>query len=415
MPPFPQPHLPLPPPLRAAELGTFTHHSVVERLPGIGRRILAENSFPASLCAALEALIAEIPHAPLRPLHDAHAPDAAGWARYLQPYLARNWLETPWFFVETYFYRRVMEALDYFGEGEFAGYDPYHLQKRTGLETSLAALRPFAAHLDGWLQAGPPDQDTLAHLLRLVLWGNQADLSLWPAGQGQPPGDQTLVADQDHLLIDHAPAAAAYLLDRPTPLPRLDLILDNAGLELLFDLFLAAFLLTAGLAEQVHLHLKSHPTFVSDALIADVHQAIEFLLAAPHPPVRAWGRRLREQLDSRALHLHHHFYWTSPLPFWELPPSLHTDLTSSRLLIFKGDANYRRLLGDRHWPYTTPFADLLAYAPAPLFALRVLKSEVLIGLPPGRAAQLDRQYPRWMVNGQWGLIQSVGISPHNPP
>ena len=44
-----------------------------------------------------------------------------------------------------------------------------------------------------------------------------------------------------------------------------------------------------------------------------------------------------------------------------------------------GDANFRRLIGDRHWPWSTRPEDVLSYFPAPLLALRTCKSEVLIG------------------------------------
>jgi hypothetical protein len=78
-------------------------------------------------------------------------------------------------------------------------------------------------------------------------------------------------------------------------------------------------------------------------------------------------------------------------------------------LINKGDANYRRLLGDRHWPYTTPLADILCYLPAPLAALRVFKSEVAAGLKPGQPESLDRADPGWKTNGKWGVLQFVKV------
>jgi hypothetical protein len=38
-------------------------------------------------------------------------------------------------------------------------------------------------------------------------------------------------------------------------------------------------------------------------------------------------------------------------------------------------------------------------------ALRVLKSELSLGLQPGEAGQLTRRDPDWMVNGRWAVIQ----------
>ena len=69
------------------------------------------------------------------------------------------------------------------------------------------------------------------------------------------------------------------------------------------------------------------------------------------------------------------------------------------------DANYRRLLGDRHWPLSSSLADTLRYFPAPLALVRVLKSETVIGLQPGQPGRLSRQDPGWMTDGKWGLVQ----------
>jgi hypothetical protein len=76
-------------------------------------------------------------------------------------------------------------------------------------------------------------------------------------------------------------------------------------------------------------------------------------------------------------------------------------------VISKGDANYRRFLGDAHWPPTTPFEAIVEYFPAPLVALRALKSEVIAGLAPGQAEQLQQEDPDWMVDGLRGIVQTA--------
>ena len=186
---------------------------------------------------------------------------------------------------------------------------------------------------------------------------------------------------------------------------RIDFMIDNAGLELIADLALADYLLTTGAAASVHLHLKMHPTFVSDAMKGDVNNTADFLAKANNTAVSAFGQRLMNDLASGRLILRDHQFWTSPLAFWELPQDLRQDLEQSSLIICKGDANYRRLLGDRHWPYTTSFQDILAYTPAPLLALRSLKAEVAAGLTQEQITRLNNDDPQWMVNGRWGVIQ----------
>lgn len=46
------------------------------------------------------------------------------------------------------------------------------------------------------------------------------------------------------------------------------------------------------------------------------------------------------------------------------------------MVFLKGDANYRRLIGDRLWSTDTPFLDVAGYFPARLCALRTLKAEL---------------------------------------
>jgi hypothetical protein len=105
------------------------------------------------------------------------------------------------------------------------------------------------------------------------------------------------------------------------------------------------------------------------------------------------------------LSLHNDWFWNSPLPGWEMPEALRRDLLGAALLISKGDANYRRWLGDRHWPFTTPFGDVVSYAPAPLVALRTLKAEVMAGLTEEKLRWVRKTDPDWLANGSWGVIQ----------
>jgi hypothetical protein len=67
--------------------------------------------------------------------------------------------------------------------------------------------------------------------------------------------------------------------------------------------------------------------------------------------------------------------------------------------------NYRRLLGDRHWPFETRFSDIVAYSPAPLLALRTLKSEVGCGLSRRQLDALSNNNESWRTNGEYGVIQ----------
>ncbi len=412
----------LPEPLRASETGTFTHHSVVERLPDIGRRVLAENEFPETVNNGILDLLDEIPEAPLRRLTDNLAPDVTSWSDYLKPYKGQNWLQVPWFLAETYFYRRVLEATGYFLDGPGRGIDPFAYQKGRGLEVSRDAIHDLTTQIESLIAGDARDQQSLANLLHIDLWGNQADLSLWPAGSQVDPTHGDDHQKRDHLLVDDSALVAAHLIEPDIPATRVDFLIDNAGFELVVDLCLAIYLLQAQLTETVVLNLKTHPTFVSDATEVDVHKTTAFLSTVGHTAMNSVASRLSQLLASGRIQLRSHFFWTSPMPMWEMPDALQKDLVQSTLIISKGDANYRRLLGDRHWPYTTPFADIVAYLPAPLAALRAIKSEVASGIKADQSISIASQDPTWMTSGRWGVIQfanpakaMTGHPPGDPP
>ena len=240
--------------------------------------------------------------------------------------------------------------------------------------------------------------------MNFALWGNRVDLSLWSAFENDRSRFD-IQAQQAHILVDDA-ANVIDLISR-TSGGRIDFVIDNAGFELLCDLCLLDFLLGSGLSKQVKLHLKPHPTFVSDAMIKDVHQTIEFLAASGNSDMTFFAQRLQKYIELSRLVLSEDYFWTSPLPFWEIPDSLKSDLGNANLIVIKGDANYRRLLGDRHWDFTTNIADIVCYLPVPMVALRTLKSEVAVAIKPEVVTQVAQADSDWLTNGQWGVIQLV--------
>jgi uncharacterized protein with ATP-grasp and redox domains len=394
-----QPALQLPAPLRGAEIGSFAHYTIITRLPAIARRVMSENNLPQAAVHKIQELIADLPTSGIRPLQDEDAPDAQEWLSYIQPFQGWNWLEITWFFAETYFYRRILEATGFYTAGEAGGLDPYAYQKVEGLTAFQKAIIDSCSLLeDGLEQESCHDCQNIIALIYGNLWGNQADLSMWPAGHGERPENQ-----QSHLLCDDSQVAAKYLCDLRQA--RVDFILDNAGLELVNDLLLADFLLSRGMAGEIHLHAKPHPTFVSDVTPADVLRSIDFMRTLAHPDVSQVVCRLYAHCESEHLKIDTHYYWTSPLAGWEMPEDLVEQFKQIDLLISKGDANYRRLIGDRRWPMTTLPAQVFGYLPAPVLALRVSKSEAIIGLQPGQSEELFQQDPRWQINGSWGMVQ----------
>ncbi len=405
-----KPNITIPKPLRGIETGTWAHNTITIRLPEIARRVLKENDFPSRIQARIHQLVREIPESEIRPIHDTSAEDANEWEKYIRPHLGSNWLQAPWFFAEHYFYRRILEAIDYFQAPSGNGTDPFAAQKEKGLLVSTPAICKLVTRYDSWLRSKNWTRQVLQEIIHLDLWGNQADLSLWPAEGEDKPDHGDIQTASDHLLVDHSKTVAEHLLAAPEAHKRVDFLIDNAGFELVNDLVMADFLLTCGNVPAVRLHVKAHPTFVSDATANDVWKTVNYLINTDEKLIQATGLRLREHLKEERLQLRCHHFWTSPRDGWDMPETLRNELGQSGLIISKGDAHYRRLMGDRHWPFHTPFEDVTSYYPAPLVALRTLKSELIVGLPDGQAKILTARDPEWLVNGRWGVIQSVGCA-----
>jgi hypothetical protein len=162
------------------------------------------------------------------------------------------------------------------------------------------------------------------------------------------------------------------------------------------------------------LHVKVHPTFVSDATPDDVLRFLGLAGDTSFSPgstlSRAFVERLRTAAQTGRLAVAPHPFWNGPASLWELPSELVPDFRASRLTVMKGDANYRRALNDALWAPETPFSHVTGYFPAPLLALRTLKSDTIAGLAPGRAEELDRVDDRWRVNGKRGVASLGGAS-----
>ena len=386
-----------------SEEGSFAHLTLTKRMPAMVQRVIHENDFPLAVVENLEKLLQELPSGIVRSLKDDQGPDLTAWDQYLVPFAGKRWLDIPWFFAETYFFRRVLEATHYFLPGSSYGVDPYGVQKRRGLETARDSIQAMSKRLNNWVEAhhgdGTSDPTSLIALLYFDLWGNRADLSLWPVDAGEPSHSSQEQNEQAHVLVDDASVVAERIASFHGV--RIDFVVDNVGLELVSDLCLADFLLASQAAGTVHLHLKPYPTFVSDATIKDVHTTLDVLAADSDGEVRSLALRLQHYIAADRLYLRDNLFWTSPLACWEMPEPLWQDLAQSSLIFIKGDANYRRCLGDRHWPFTTSFADIMCYSPAPSVALRTLKSEIIAGLQPNQVEALPHRRPavvdKWAV------------------
>ncbi len=385
----------LPPLLLTSEPGSFAQNTLKVRVPGILRETIKLNAFPPHIHAALEELYIELTAGHIRGLRE-NAPDRAFWDAVSAPYLGKTWLDVPWYWAETFFYRRILEAIRYFQPGIWAGFDPFAAKKQQEWQPDAAP-----AALTNLLHSLPAEPEArFEALIHASLWGNRTDLSYDLAAK---EGGTASHSQREYLLRDDTTAIADYL--RAHPGAEIAFIMDNAGTELVMDLALIDWLLDTGAAARVHLHLKPQPFFVSDTMVADLINALDALDAAGGD-TRALAQRLRDALRQGRLLLETHPAYATSLFFFELPDDLFAALGRFDLVFLKGDVNYRRLLGDAHWPPTTPFERATAYFPAPLAALRTLKAELIVGLAPGQAEQAAAEDPDWLINGKRGVIEA---------
>lgn len=379
----------LPPLLLTSEPDSFARKTFQTRIPRIIDEVIAVNAYPAEIVTALRALRAEILSGTLQLLHE-DTEDRDFWNTQARAYLGRTWLDLPWYWAEAFFYRRLLEATHYFRNGDFYHRDPYAPIKHAELQPDRAprAVNTMLAQcLDDTARA-------FHTLVRASLWGNRADLSM--------RGIITHATADTCLLVDDT-ARVWEFLHRARG--RVDVLCDNAGVELGFDFALVDFLLRANLVTEIVLHLKSQPTFVSDATRQDVRDVLDTFGKAEAPALRQLAQRLARALNDGRLVLRDHPFWVTGFFFHDLPSDLRATLARATLVICKGDANYRRLVGDCHWEPTTPFPTAVAHFPAPVVALRTLKSEVIVGLSAGEAERQRAQDPAWWVNSTRGVIQ----------
>ncbi|MFI6343950.1 damage-control phosphatase ARMT1 family protein [Streptomyces sp. NPDC050560] len=373
--------------------GSFPMSVLAERHPKLVRQVYDAFPYGPGQRRALDMLVRECEDGVVEPL-GAGAADRDLWAGWGRGMFGRSWYDVPFLWAESYFYRRLLGAVGYFDDGPWHGVDPFAPFKRAELNTpeaqeELAAPDRLASH---------SVRDQNRALLQGSLWGNRADLGFRLSGSGEPGtgAGGPLVADDSDALWSLLPPGGAH---------RVCLVADNAGRELVPDLLLVDQLVRHGHAEHVVLLVKPYPYYVSDATTADFVDCLRHLAGADGAAGAA-GRRLWELVGRGRVEVRTHPFFCAPFPYEDMPDDLREEFGRGTLTVMKGDLNYRRLVGDRSWSPTTPFAACTAYFPGPVAALRTLKSDVVTGLDTATVTALDERHGgRWRTGGTHALIQ----------
>ncbi|RRO14492.1 protein-glutamate O-methyltransferase family protein [Saccharopolyspora rhizosphaerae] len=351
-------------------------------------RLCAAHPFGPDVREALTALLEESTRGVVEPLDD-DAPDHDVWAAWTEGQLGRPWAEMSFLWAESYFFRKLLGATGYFAPGPWRGVDPFAPMKRAELGSDGTA--ETLAALDSLPQLADADRDTA--VVQAAVWGNQADLAfqLSTDASGTTSGLVSGSAEEFWSLFGQA--------------GQVHLVADNAAGELSADLVLIDRLLTTGRAEAVVLHVKPNPYYVSDAIPNDVIEVLHQLVGSAGE-ASAIGHRVQDALRDGRIAVRAHPFFCAPREFSDMPDDLRAEFSSAAVTIFKGDLNYRRLVGDRHWEPTRPFADAVSHFPSPLAALRVLKSEAVVGLSADTVSSLDEGGEAWRTQGSHALVQT---------
>src|SRR6185437_16120516 len=120
---------------------------------------------------------------------DAH--DYGLWQEWDRGWYGQPWLSAPFLWAESFFYRRLLEAVGYFRPGPWRGVDLFGPAKQAELATPAVASELTA--LDGVAQLSLAEQRRA--LLEAALWGNRADLGFRITAAAEGPATDLLADD----------------------------------------------------------------------------------------------------------------------------------------------------------------------------------------------------------------------------
>jgi len=438
------PNVPLHAPLSAKYKDTFAYPTIKDRCPVILCKVIdhlhrERNNIGRELGAeAMEGLYKVVEelsklryemqtNKPIVALVDSVG-NAAIWNKYLEQQKEEEnnpaWFSSAWLWVECYMYRRITQAINLTGVAQLKGLDYFRQQKEEGYHGSLQSMRQLGAWLLPQLSKLSSNTQQLsdswqvwATLVQVCLWGNKCDLSISAGSKAVASGDPVtaLALLQENILTDNTKEAWQCLVARGKG-SIIDIVMDNSGFELFTDLCLADFLVTCGAAAKVRMRVKDQPWFVSDTTPHDITWTMNQLArgADNTDPLIMLAERWTEYIQAGIWTVQADSFWTFPHPFnmmADTDPDLYKELGQADLIIFKGDLNYRKLVGDLNWETTTTLKTALqGFLPSSILSLRTAKADVMVGLEPGQAEKVTEQDPEWMVTGQWGVVQFASSS-----
>ncbi|UXP31166.1 damage-control phosphatase ARMT1 family protein [Reichenbachiella agarivorans] len=339
------------------------------RYPKILDEVINSNLYNQEIRARLHNLKSQLDTLVVKRIHE----NDPLWEVFYADYEEKNLNDLPFFDAEVYLFAYILHLTDY----DRVGTDPFSTIKSQDLEKNQATFDTILLESKDW--------DTPDFVLG-SLHGNKSDLSQLKSAEEL--SIQLLLDDRPQLLHDFECAT------------HVDMILDNAGMELFSDLMLVNHLVDR-YGHQIKLHIKSAPIFVSDVIQSDIDNLLSLLAAHG---AKDFADAITNKIEQEQIIVQANPFWTSPQHFSQLPVDL---ITPHSLLLSKGDANYRRFFEDRIIPSTQPSASLIKYLKHPTYCIRTLKSDIQTGLTEVQCITLDSQEIDWKVNGTRAVIQML--------
>lgn len=251
------------------------------------------------------------------------------------------------------------------------------------------------------------------------MWGNKCDLSI---SLGKTNEHQESLFDisafESYILCDHS-NQVYETLKSVTDSSIVDIVHDNAGYELFTDYCLADYIISKGLAKKIRFYVKTIPWYISDTIITDIKWVLDQMNNSDIDVIKKLGSRWSNYFQNGTWTIEESHFWTLPYEFKfmaQIDPKLYKKLGEAKLIIFKGDLNYRKLFGELNWDPRTPVdVGLQGFHPSRILSLRTLKCDIVCGIEkPGFLEQVKDKGIDWMITGQYGTIEfSAKINPIN--
>ncbi|KAH8355107.1 hypothetical protein KR093_005768 [Drosophila rubida] len=335
-------------------------------------------------------------------------PDREQWNNFIThlPEEGRTYYRACCMHTQSYMYRKLYSFVEnsiFLKEFDF--FAKIKEQSLTKSQNEILSLSKYTRRTEHSLEM-------FSELLKYNLWSNRGDIGDNDAHIfNMKVLDDFTTLDQ-YILANNSKEIWNCLCTRRSNRHRVDIVVDSAGFELFTDFILAEYIIEKGMAEKVCFHVKAHSGFVFNATARDFDFTLKYLSNHSDYIISLLGRKFLEFCKQDKFELSPtSYFWTSPNAFHcmrSFEPELYTSLQRSKLIIFKGDLNYRKLLSDVCWESSQDMKTCLGgFVPSNLCAVRTIKSEVICGLRAGFCDDLLKQEPQWMSSGKYGLIQYV--------